>query len=308
MRSWHQRAKITDATYAAGKGVPLEHMILLCNFQKASPWFTMPHMANDDYVIRFANYVKDYLDPSLDIYIEYSNEVWNSIFEQHKYAVNMGRKMSLSENDFQAYARFYSQRSIEIFRIWEKVFENRKRLKFILAGQIGNNWLTKEILEWKRAYKTADAYAVAPYFGGKYAFEGYVKKAKEMSLSEFEKALSTDIREVTEKVRLHSEFLKSYGMPVYAYEAGQHLVGAYGSENDELLNRMFDKINRDKAMKRLYLLYLELWKENGGGILMIFSSIAKQSKWGRWGMAEDMYIGRDKSPKWDAVLEFIQSE
>jgi hypothetical protein len=306
--SWEERPKVADATFSRGKGVPLEYMVLLCNIQNASPWFNIPHLADNDYVQRFAKYVKEHLDPSSDIYIEYSNEVWNTNFGQHRYAVHMGKKMGLSENDFQAYARFYSQRAVEIFRIWKEIFNDSERLKFVLAGQIGNNWLAGEILNWKSAHKTANAYAVAPYFGGKFGYDEHVKRAKEISMAEFEIALKDDIRYVAEQVRQQAEFLKEYGMPLFAYEAGQHLVGVNGKENDESLNQVFDKINRSQAMKRLYTLYLELWKRNSGSVMMIFSSIAKQSKWGRWGISENMYTERMDSPKLDAILDFMESE
>jgi hypothetical protein len=306
--SWAERPKITDATFSSGNGVPLEYMVLLCNFQNASPWFNIPHLADNDYVERFAKYVKENLHRSLDIYIEYSNEVWNTVFEQHRYAVNMGRKMGLSENDFQAYARFYAQRSVEIFMVWKRIFNGDQRLKFILAGQIGNNWLAKEILDWKGAHKIVDAYAVAPYFGGKFGYGEQVGKSKQMSLDEFEAALREDIQYIAEQSRQQSEFLKEYGIPLFAYEAGQHLVGVYGNENDDSLNELFDKINRAEAMKQLYSLYLKLWKRNGGNVMMMFSSIAKQSKWGRWGITENMYAERVGSPKLDAILEFIEAE
>lgn len=306
--SWRERAKVTDATFSGGGGVPLEYMVLLCNIQKASPWFNIPHLADDDYVEKFANYVKEHLNPSLNIYIEYSNEVWNTIFEQHRYAVNMGRKMRLSENDFQAYARYYSQRSMEIYRIWNKVFPNSDRVKLVLAGQIGNTWLAKQILEWKGAYKIAHAYAVAPYFGNKFCSLEHIEKTKKFSLDGFELALRDDILELADEVRQQSAALREYRIPLYAYEAGQHLVCGYGNENDDLLNQVFDKINRDTAMKRLYLLYLQLWKKHGGDVMMIFSSIAKPSKWGRWGITESMYAERAVSPKLDAILDFMESE
>jgi hypothetical protein len=306
--SWRERAKVTDATFSGGRGVPLEYMVSLCNLQQASPWFNIPHLADDEYVEKFANYVKDHLSPSLNIYVEYSNEVWNTIFKQHRYAVDMGRKMRLSENDFQAFARFYSQRSVEIFRIWTKVFPNSARMKFILAGQIGNTWLAKQILEWKGAYKIAHAYAVAPYFGNKFCFQEHVEKTKKLSLDGFEVALRDEILELADKVGQQSAALREYKVPLYAYEAGQHLVCGYGNENDDLLNQIFDKINRDTAMKRLYLLYLQLWKKHGGDVMMIFSSIEKPSKWGRWGIMENMYSERAVSPKLDAILDFMESE
>jgi hypothetical protein len=306
--SWSERAKVSDATFTRGRGVPLEYLVLLCNIQKAIPWFNIPHLADNDYVKKFATYVKEHLNPALDIYVEYSNEVWNTIFEQHRYAVNMGRKMRLSENDFQAYARFYSQRSVEIFQIWSEVFKGDKRIKLILSGQVGNSWLAKQILDWKEAYKLTHAYAVAPYFGGKFCYGEYLTKIKEMNLDQLKRLLIDDIDEVSRIVRQQYEFLRIYSMPLYAYEAGQHLVCGYGNENDDSLNKLFDSVNRDKAMKHLYLLYLELWKKNGGDLMMIFSSIAKQSKWGRWGITENMYAGRAASPKLDAILDFIESE
>jgi hypothetical protein len=306
--SWEDRPKITDATFAGGKGVPLEFLVLLCNIQNASPWFNIPHSANEDYIRRFAEYVQQNLNPSLDIYIEYSNEVWNTIFEQHRFAVKMGRKMGLSSNDFQAYARFYSQRSVEIFKIWKDVFKNDSRLKFILAGQMGNDWLAREILNWRGAHMIASAYAIAPYFGGKFGTSENAKKAKEMEVAEFEAALYDDIKDVAVQVGQLHKLLRQYGIPIYAYEAGQHLVGISGNENDPSLNHTFDKINRDSAMRRLYSFYLESWKDNGGDAMMVFSSIAKQSKWGRWGMAEDMYMERGESPKLDAILDFMEKE
>ena len=84
-------------------------------------------------------------------------------------------------------------------------------------------------------------------------------------------------------------------MPLFAYESGQHLVGIDGNENDNSLNMVFDNINRNTAMKRLYSLYLELWKKNGGNVMMIYNSVAKQSKWGRWGISENMYTERASS-------------
>jgi hypothetical protein len=63
-------------------GVALEHMIDLCNELKASPWFCMPHLADDDYVRHFAEIVKQLLHPDAKVYVEWSNETWNTTFDQ----------------------------------------------------------------------------------------------------------------------------------------------------------------------------------------------------------------------------------
>ncbi|MBN1421717.1 MAG: hypothetical protein JXP34_23285, partial [Planctomycetes bacterium] len=76
IRTWADRSVPEDATFSA-KGVPIEVMVDLANRLGADPWFCMPHLADDDFVRRFAGLVKERLDPRLRIYVEYSNEVWN---------------------------------------------------------------------------------------------------------------------------------------------------------------------------------------------------------------------------------------
>ncbi|MBM4037789.1 MAG: hypothetical protein FJ290_04680 [Planctomycetes bacterium] len=68
---WADRPKMSDATWTI-RGVPLEVMIDLCNRQLINPWFCMPHKATDDYVRQFATQVRDTLDPTLHVYVEYS--------------------------------------------------------------------------------------------------------------------------------------------------------------------------------------------------------------------------------------------
>lgn len=83
-----------------GRGAPWEHAIILANQTKKDVWINIPARATDDYIRKVANLflygsdgVNPYtstqqnpiyppLDPTLRIYVEYSNEVWNSMFSQ----------------------------------------------------------------------------------------------------------------------------------------------------------------------------------------------------------------------------------
>jgi hypothetical protein len=85
---------------------------------KVDPWFCMPHLADDDFVRQFAVLVKERLDPSLKVYVEYSNEVWNGQFKQAHHAMEQGKKLGLSEKDAQAGWAYTAVRSMEIFAIW----------------------------------------------------------------------------------------------------------------------------------------------------------------------------------------------
>ena len=82
--TWAQRPKPTDATYNRA-GVSWEDLINLCNQVGSGIWVCVPAHATDDYVTQLATLLKNNLNASGKIYIEYSNEVWNQAFEQGKY-------------------------------------------------------------------------------------------------------------------------------------------------------------------------------------------------------------------------------
>ena len=109
-------------------------MIDLANARGANPWFCMPHLADDDYVRRFARLVKHRLRPDLKVYVEYSNEVWNWIYPVTHYAEAEGKRLKLGDP---ARGRYYAQRSLDMFRIWERRV-GRDRLVRVLASQFVN--------------------------------------------------------------------------------------------------------------------------------------------------------------------------
>lgn len=53
----------------------------------------MPHTATDDYLWQFANLTKALLRPDVKIYVEYSNEVWGTLFPGGIYAQQQGERM-----------------------------------------------------------------------------------------------------------------------------------------------------------------------------------------------------------------------
>jgi len=87
---WSQRPKVQDLSYRA-RGVPIEVMVDLGNLLGADVWFNVPHLADDDYVRSFGELVKARLHPGRVAWFEHSNEVWNWMFAQAKYANAAGR-------------------------------------------------------------------------------------------------------------------------------------------------------------------------------------------------------------------------
>lgn len=319
--NWGDRTTPTSATQSSGNGVALEHLIQLANTLKIDPWFTLPAQASDDYVRNFAVMVRDRLDPSLKVHVEYSNEVWNSQFSQAKYAGERGLERRLDDNSWGAGLRYYSERSVEIFKIWEDVFgSNRKpRLVRVLAGQAFNPWTAEQILGWKDAYKHADVYAIAPYFDGL----GDDDKDGSSNINDARNVNTTInltpdqiidgmIQEMPTEIKAmfdgNATVAKRFGVSLVAYEGGAHLT-SYQFPDDKVakMTALFTAVNRHPRMREVYKAYLNQWKQSGGKLFNQFTDVAAPSKWGFWGALEYQNQEISTAPKYLGLTDFIRA-
>lgn len=304
---WSDRSTPAMQTQGDEAGVALEYLIKLANTLEADPWFCMPHRATDDYVRSFAEMVKAELKPGLKIYIEYSNECWNGIFAQARYCCDKGKELGLSDNDFQAQLRYCSKRSVEIFGIWTEVFEGTDRLVRVLAAQSANPWTSEQVMEFEKACTHADALGIAPYFGNALGDPRTQNEVAQMTVDQVLDKCAQYIAEGNKTIAQQANLATARGLRLVAYEAGQHLVGHGGAENNEPLMDLFHAANRHPRMKSLYLDYLAGWKANGGTLAAIFSSTGTWSKWGSWGLMEHHGQPPAEAPKYQAVLQFLDA-
>lgn len=304
-RHWSERSTPHLATFS-DKGVPLEWMIDLCNRQRADAWFCMPHLADDEFVRNFAQMVKDRLDPKLKVYVEYSNEVWNGMFEQSRWAGREGMRLGFADKPWEATWRYTAYRSVQIFKIWEEVFGGRERLVRVLATQGANPYVSERICEFQDAYRHADALAVAPYISFNVPAEGEGINAKTVEGWSLERLLDhvegQSLPEAISWIRGQKKVAEQFGLRLIAYEGGQHLVGVGGGENYEKMTALFHQANRHPRMGRIYDRYYQAWEESGGDLFCCFSSVANWSKWGSWGILE--YFDEDPrtSPKFMSTM------
>mmetsp|Transcript_31226 Transcript_31226/g.47238 ORF Transcript_31226/g.47238 Transcript_31226/m.47238 type:complete len:94 (-) Transcript_31226:20-301(-) len=79
------------------------------------------------------------------VYVEYSNEVWNSIFTQEQYAQGMHRLLGLPSA-----SQFFGQRSKQIYDIFSSVFasvgSSSPILHKVLASQSVNTWISEQAI------------------------------------------------------------------------------------------------------------------------------------------------------------------
>lgn len=181
------RTQPQTARYTTELGAPLEVMIALSNQLHAEPWFNMPAPANDDFIRLFAQTVRASLDPSLRVYVEYSNEVWNTGAPFHPQGSYIDQQAAAEFGDgalqdfFTARLNWHGKRTAEMCRIWKSVFSGEEnRVICVLGAQAANTYTAEQALDCPLWVADKDnpnqdqrrcqeygiyAVAIAPYFG-----------------------------------------------------------------------------------------------------------------------------------------------
>jgi hypothetical protein len=302
---WADRAHVDDATQAGRKGIALEYCLQLATTLDIDPWLCIPHKADDDYVRNFAKMVKDKIDAKHKIYIEYSNETWNTIFDQAKFCQERGLALKLSDNPYEAQLRYSAQRSVEVFKIFEEVFGGADRLVRVLAAHGAHPWTGTTAMDWKDAFKNADAIAIAPYFGNSYGDPKTAAKVADMTVDELLDGCKKMIADNRKTNETYAAEAKKRNLKLMTYESGQHLVGYAGAQDNDKLTRLFNEANRHPRMGELYLEDLKNWQEVGGSTFCVFSSMGLYTKWGSWGVLEHRDQDPDQVPKFKALRQFL---
>jgi hypothetical protein len=307
---WAERPNLQEATWGGGygqRGAPLEVQVDLANRMQADAWFNLPHAADDDYIRNFATYVREHLDPKLHIYVEYTNEVWNTSFSHSEYTQKMGIAAGYSINSVEAGYQYYIKRAGEVFALWEQVFGGRERLTRVLGSWDTRPDISKKLLGDYGGAQLADAMAIAPYFGGN--TKGYRESTTVDQIFELTTAKDSfrSLPQILDHVREQSEIAQHYGLKLLAYEGGQGLVDWATREASQHPNPLFFAANRDPRMGALYTQLLDGWKQAGGDLFMAFSSPRTCQWFGCWGLKEQIRQPRETAYKYNAVLNFIDA-
>lgn len=325
-KEWSNRPLPQTASYAL-KGAPIEIMVALSNKIKSDSWFNMPHQATDEYITKFAQTVKERLDPNLKVYVEFSNEVWNWSFQQSQYALQQG-KARWGQDKGDAFFQWYGMRAAQTCDIWKSVFGNQKnRVACVMGTQTGWKGLENNALEcpyWvaegnKPCYQHGiDVYAITGYFSGGLGVPensstveswlnepdgGFGKALKQLKEGGLLGNFKDSLPDAYNAFKYHYDIAQKKGLKLVTYEGGQHITGAGGVENNKKLTKFFIELNRRPEMYDIYTQLLKDWLIAGGTLFMHFVDAGQPSKWGSWGALE--YIDQKGSPKYNALMDFI---
>lgn len=309
VRRWSDRSRPVYQTQAQPGGIAYEWIIRLANTVQADPWICVPHLADDDFVDQLARLLKFNLDPKLKVYVELSNELWNThpAFPQSAHAQAEGVRLGLSRDPQLARLFWQARRSQEVFEIFERVYgaEHKQRVVRVVASQVGNTWAHEKLLGFEDLRAHTDALAVAPYFDlGEAVYQDQeLMKTKDLDWI-FDRMARVDLPEKIKWMAASREVAEDAGLPLIAYEGGQHLVTHPALFGDLELQASYDAANRDPRMKALYLRFLEGWKKAGGREFVHFTFAGHYNHYNRFAMLERVDDPREQAPKYDAILTF----
>ncbi len=306
------------ADYSWGRnGVPMEIMVALANELHADPWFTIPHLAEDDLVRDMARVAAEGLEPDRVAWVEFSNEVWNWQFAQAHWAEEQGRARWGREN---TWVQFYALRASEVADIWAQVFADPSRLVRVISTQTGWIGLEEQILDaplvmaegkpWPSTH--FDVYAVTGYVAAllgsdekaplvrSWLAEGEAA-ARKLALRELRDGSVSGNDEDT-LARLigtiwphHKAVAAAHRLRLAMYEGGTHVVGMGAQVDDPALTAFFIGLNYSSEMAALYAEILDAWTHVGEAPFNAFVDVLAPAKWGSWGALR--HLG-DDNPRW----------
>ncbi|MCB2199435.1 T9SS type A sorting domain-containing protein [bacterium] len=304
LSSWEERPHVDDYTWTR-HGVPYEWMVRLCNMTQKDMWICVPHLADDTYIENLAILVRDSLDTNLEVYVEYSNETWNWMFEQTHYLNDNGdQDVPWPERTVP-----YIQNTLDI---WSGVFEGQMdRLTRVVGVQGGYFDVANRVASNLRE-GSVDALSPAAYFH--FTSEGY-----EALETAGEDATVEMVLEWAEYGMDHESYpamvemaglAETLGLELLFYEGGQHLTpNPFGSVQP--YNQALVDAQLDDGMYDLYADWLDRLRNlsDDPKLLMNFSFMSPLSgRYGSWGALTSVdlqppYI--ETAPKYQALLEAI---
>lgn len=331
--NWADRSLPSDAYQGMGTavragatGVSWEYVILLANEANKDIWINIPVSATGSsptdttsYIYKLAQLLKNGdsftgnhgLNPGLHIYIEHSNEVWNSSFSQYTWnrlaAIDeVGQGGSPLNNDGDtvqldwAYRR-HAKRLYEIAKIFEAVFGSgslNTTIRPVYAWwnlQEGTNSTGAKTLAWMNAtYGPPSNYFYAMAQGSYFSDTSPSTTATIPDV--LANMLASSNASVT-KTQQNKATANLYGLKLFAYEGGPD------NRNTSNVGIQIEA-NRDAGMGPLVEHHIvDNWFGQGGDMFGYFSLAGYYSRNGDWGATEDYRILT--TPKYQAIMNVL---
>ena len=305
--NWNETTPLSWPLYHPPKHNPWHTIPYLINQFNHSIdiWINIPFHASDDYMLSLARLMLSELNPRTNIYVEYSNEIWNPVFLQWKANIDLANDSVVNQGDpfhfnydNSTNVRTWAYRRIayqikHVSDLFKTVFGEEnvgpwKRVRPILAGDSKHQLIMIDYLDYLNInYGPPTNYlhgiAVAPYFD-----LGIYKNWTNLNTNQILNVLNMSIDEFLPEAGWSQQsplgtqavYAAWFNISVYAYEGGPDIT----NQCEQCSSEAKTNATRDPRMIDLCLRFLNGWYQFGFETFNWFTAGASA----HWGLLEDM--------------------
>ncbi len=303
-------------SHLGNHGIPWEYVILIANAANSDAWINIPVNASDDYVAQVATLLHDGnaftgfngINPNLNVYVEYSNELWHYGFPQGPWNYRAagdeveagGSTLNYdgSTNQDVWRQRRIAKRTLEIGQTFAAAFaDNPDRIRPVIDD--ANVFTPENMLQYIN-----DVYGPPSQFIHGISITGYYTSDDKTSVDAIiagEQAASN--RNLAGYIR-NRTIATYWGLHSMVYEGGQDEEGnprGPGPPVDPYLPNQFAAA-RDPQMAQVEVHDLiDNWYPSGGELYMQFAHAGRYSTYGMWGLSDD--LSNQSSGKWNGMVQ-----
>ena len=324
------RPMVDDITYMGG--APIEMIVELANQAGTDLWINVPHFATDEYIEFLATYVQENLDPNLKVTVEYSNEIWNTLFQQSSDAHTLGMEAFPDAGDgYDVRLNYQGMRTMETMKIFTEVFgdDGADRLVRVAGSMADNAWVTEQIINaplWQEAdpdnyvppHTYFDAVAVTTYFGAAIVTNQEYLQTVVDAINDpnvdandvlrdmlRDPNVESSIPRMADGLQDQANLVEQYDLGLVSYEGGQHVHHLFGTLGDGAQIEEFMRgFVRSEQMGELYEDLIEIWATYGDGPFMNFGWVGAPGSYGSWA-AKATYD--DTNPRSDILEDYNEN-
>ncbi|MFP4145642.1 MAG: hypothetical protein ACLFV3_10910, partial [Phycisphaeraceae bacterium] len=303
LQYWEDRPRTSWANWSKDPGTPYEAMIELCNETDKDLWLCVPHLATDNYIRELARLVRDDLDPDLNVWLEYSNEIWFDRWGQGEYITDEADATGKTRYEVMA------ELIMNTHSLFVDEFGGRDRIVRVVASQPGNPWVFDQVMQ-QIGQGNADVGATAYYWGNTLeTLEWINDNAGNLDKTEAFNRIHNDILGKEVKWTDWANYCDTWGLALVAYEGNQHYdaIRISDSERHPDLVTVLSELCGDSRMYDEYTFALNQWKDIGGTTAVAFSDVGPWNLWGQWGHRQYLNQPLSEAPLAKAVADWADA-
>ncbi len=319
IEAWDDRILVHHYPFTDNEdGFPYEYMAALTNLLNADAYLNVPMMVDDHYVREYARLMDDLVADHLKIYLEYGNEIFNSVQPlPYGYALEQanlaGSGIPSSDSDLVKAGKFAGRRSAQIFDIWDEEISNAEsRLVKVIVGFNPLPDYTLAALDFENSFEKANALAINGYIGPNRNFVDSTAAFDAMTVDEIlqEITLGNVINSGSSLVELNSHYESHVAMAnvrnlvLLAYEGGNFMEIDGGG--DTVTNRYF-QLNRDARLVEAFVQNFRNFEDAGAQLFFYFLNEDLWNDQGVFGARQYQDQIREEAPTFDGLMNYIES-